>query len=607
MGDQSSHMSFQFQPGRSWNEDSSLTYFVPRATDFAPDQVFKDDSLPFEKLLESVEKRESLFFDESVDVILVLKIPHTDDSVMGTAIRSIVITLDVQIVNGSVPERDGSPASEAIFSDTIEGSHDDVVVLRKSTSRDETGGSEPEGYIYAVWRRSVFLHRPRMRLHGPSVIFVATPGARYAGPSSDRVRTSYMPSGVASSLNLLESFGSDPALKGVKPRLSAVRVSRVAPVTQQANELIRPIKALSRLSFRIYPAAHSRIRFTHPNTVPPSPAVVAMLEIDFTPFFDCEIILQNISLTTEGATVEDLTERAGLSLPLSCVAHDHITFLYRLVPTDTEVRSQNVMRNLDIAISATALMDDHVKPLLKMAWTAAVDFTVPVNPGYGSAMQPIQRAHRPSQLSIGGESTTSLTAPSVARPDALPSLEASTTGTETPVQELGITVTFTAPSNKIFVGDIFSWAVLVANRSPHPSAAARKLAMVIIPKRRRNESRVNRPPSTLRLPDSLHTSSPDESMDIAEATLDDNVIHAMQSGSIVGHAELVCLSAEVRIGPLAPGTCHETELRFLALKAGLVGVDAVRIIDLSNNEHVDIRHLPSVTVEKKAAGDAVSS
>jgi hypothetical protein len=64
MGDQSSHMSPQPQPEQNFAGQSSLTYFVPRATDFAPDQVFKDESLSFQKLLESIERRESLFFGE---------------------------------------------------------------------------------------------------------------------------------------------------------------------------------------------------------------------------------------------------------------------------------------------------------------------------------------------------------------------------------------------------------------------------------------------------------------------------------------------------------------------------------------------------------------
>ncbi|KAI0543063.1 TRAPP trafficking subunit Trs65-domain-containing protein [Xylaria digitata] len=601
MGDQSAHT--KPQPDLDFVDDARLRYFIPCDTDFAPDQVLKDGSLPFEQLLDSIETRESLFFDESVDIVLVLRIPSLEDDNLQATINSLTISIEAQILNGNASDRESSPASEVIYNGTLVGSQDPPIILHRSLDHDEDDDGDSEGYTYLAWRKSVFLGRPRMRLQSPSAIFVATASSRSTpGPLSDEPQHDYMASGTASTLNLLESFGSDPALDGIKPRLSALRVSRVAPLTQQDSGLVRPIKSSSKLSLRIYPAIHSRIRFTRPNTTPATAAVIAMLEVDFTPFFDCEIILNDITLSIPDATVEDLTAQASLSLPLSCVSHDHVTFIYRIIPIDTDIASHNLMRDLNIAISATALVNPHTKPQLSLAWTTAVDFTVPVNPGYGSIMQPIQRAHRPSQLSIGGESTTSLTAPSVSRPDALPSLEASTTQTETSVQELGITVTFSAPSptHKIFVGNEFSWEVFVVNQSRNQSTAARKLTMVVVPRRRRNESRVTRPPSMSRALDGPHRhSKPLHDRDVAEAVLDDNVIHAIQTSSVVDDAELICLSADVRIGPLAPGTCHAAELKFLALKEGIVGVDAVRVIDLGNNEHVDIRQLPSVTVENK--------
>ncbi|KAI1755144.1 TRAPP trafficking subunit Trs65-domain-containing protein [Xylaria castorea] len=601
MSDQSSHI--KPQPDHDIADKPSLNYFIPRATDFETNQVSRDGCLPVEQLLDSIEKRESLFFDESVDVVLVLRIPHSEDNGPQATLESLTISLEAQVVNGHTSDRDGSPASEVIYNGTIDGSLDPAIIIHNSVDSDASSDEDPVSYNYAVWKKSVFLSRPRIRLQSPSAVFVATASLRSAtSPFSNEPQDDYMPSSITSSLNLLESFGSDPALNGIMPRLSALRVSRVAPLTQQANGLVRPIKSLSRLSLRVYPAVHARIKFTHPNTAPATATVIAMLEVDFTPFFDCEIILNSIALAVPEAVVEDLTGQAGLSLPLSCVSHDHITFIYRIVPANTDVVSQSLVRDLDIAITATAFVSPHTKPCLRMTWTAVVDFTVPVNPGYGPTMQPIQRAHRPSQLSIGGESTTSFTAPSIARPDALPSLEASTTQTETVVPELGITVTFTAPppTRKILVGEEFSWGVFVVNQSPNQSAAARKLAMVVIPRRRRNESRVTRPPSMSRPPDGPQRHSKlSRDRSVAEAILDDNVVHAMQSSSVVDDAELICLSTDVRIGPLVPGTCHAAELKFLALKEGIVGLDAVRIIDLSNNEHVDIRELPSVTVENK--------
>jgi hypothetical protein len=38
------------------------------------------------------------------------------------------------------------------------------------------------------------------------------------------------------------------------------------------------------------------------------------------------------------------------------------------------------------------------------------------------------------------------------------------------------------------------------------------------------------------------------------------------------------------------------ELKFMALKVGIVGVEAVRVVDLATQEHVDIKDLPTILV-----------
>ncbi len=62
MGDQPSPTTPQ--PDLDFVDSSSLRYFIPRDTDFAPGQVFKDGGPPFEQLLDSIGQRESLFFGE---------------------------------------------------------------------------------------------------------------------------------------------------------------------------------------------------------------------------------------------------------------------------------------------------------------------------------------------------------------------------------------------------------------------------------------------------------------------------------------------------------------------------------------------------------------
>ena len=89
--------------------------------------------------------------------------------------------------------------------------------------------------------------------------------------------------------------------------------------------------------------------------------------------------------------------------------------------------------------------------------------------------------------------------------------------------------------------------------------------------------------------------------DVADAVTDENVLHALQKNSSVESTDVVCLSADTRVGPLPPGACHVVELQFLALQQGVVGLEAMRVVDLGSQEHVDIRDLPTMLVEGAAA------
>ncbi len=547
---------------------------------------------------------------------MILRTPYVDEAVLRSQLRRLVITLDTHIVNAHSIDRDHPPASESIYSGAVEDVQDAFIVADGPPDNEE--GTR---FIYAVWKIPVFLGRPRMRLQAPSVVFSANASAKPFDPDQSCGRISgYMPSCAPSGMNLLEAFATDPVLGGIKPRLSALRVSRVAPLTQP-NDSLRRIKGLHNLKLKIYPVVHTRVRFARPNTSPPSPALIALLEVDFTPYFDCEVALDKITLNVTDSTVEDLNTEDGMGLPLSCVAHDHLTFLYQLAPNQLDIATKNPTRDLVINIDVVVLVrpeqPNPCTPRLAMTWSTTVDFTLPVNPGFGQPItQPIQRSHRPSQLSIGGGADTqSLVSPSVSRPDALPSLEAATArGIETAIPDFGITMTFTGPAGPVYAGEEFCWTVFVVNRSKHdansgsgPGASVtassssplaqrtRKLALIAIPKRRRNDLRVIRPPS------SNGAGGPKRDPLIADAILDENVVHAMQRSSLVDSTEAVCLSADVRVGPLAPNACAVVELRFLALREGVVGIEAVRVVDLGNQEHVDVRELPTVVVESRPA------
>jgi hypothetical protein len=493
----------------------------------------------------------------------------------------------------------------------------------------DEGTDGPPSHVYAVWKVPVFLARPRMRLQMPTVVFSGAASLRVGSATNDLAsarETGYMQSCVPSTMNLLESFANDPSLGGVAPRLSAQRVSKVAPLTKPKDEL-RRINGRESLRLNICPVLHTRVRFSRPNTAPPSPSMIAVLEVDFTPFFDCEAALDKVSLEVTDGVVEDLNTQDGMRLPLSCVAHDHLTFLYKLAPQKRDVAPKNMTRELTITLEVVVLVrpenePNPCTPRLIMTWPTPVDFTPPVNPGFGQLKSaPIQRSHRPSQLSIsGGVHSQPLVSPSVIHPDALPALEAATApAPAASVPDFGVTVTFTGPPGPVALGEEFTWSVFVVNRSkagdvmpPPPSApasvlahhaamtAARKLMIVPIPRRRRHGPDMRPVRYSTAIPITTTVSSGGGRRDplVADAVLDESDVHAVQRASAPDCPDLVCLSADVRVGPLAPGACATAELRFVALKEGVVGLEAVRVVDLGSQEHVDVRELPLVVVKK---------
>ncbi|KAK5990428.1 hypothetical protein PT974_08696 [Cladobotryum mycophilum] len=574
------------EPSDSFVDESYLTYLVPSETDIDLEAALSDHDKT-KPILESIPQRDTLFFDETVDVLLVLRTPWLPKKELDSYINRLTIALEAHVVNEGVPGRDSTIVSESIFSGRLQDVADPFIVVEEQESSDSE--EEPVQNIYAMWKFPVVLGRPRMRLHSPSIVFSASASLKpETGSDLYSPGSGYLPSGLPSGFNLLESFASDPSLNGIKPRLSALRVSRVAPVTRQ-QDLMTRLRALPQLSVRVFPVLHTRIRFSRSSTAPISSALIALLEVDFTPNFNCEALLDEIRLSTNEATIENLNDEAGLKLPLSCVSHDHVTFLYRITPLNNEITSKNAIGTLDISISTTINVIPNVcTPRLTMTWNTVLDFSHSINPIIPTAAAAaaaadtggsIQRPNRPARVSTASTSSQvvkPLQSPSSIRPDALPVLEASTNRTDAIVPDLGITMSFTAPSGPIHPGDIFSWTVYVVNRTV-------------------DKTRITSgpPPST--------ASPRHGEKEIADAVMDENILHALQRNAAVEATDLICLSADTRVGPVAPGACHVVELQFLALREGIVGLDAIRVVDLNSQEHVDIRDLPTMIVVPVAA------
>lgn len=489
-----------------------------------------------------------------------------------------------------------------IFSGSPDPKDEPLIIVQSPGEGDDTD----EAHVLVLWRLSVLLSRPgRVRLQNPSVVFSAAANLKPAEQvEANVVDNEYLPSLVPDGYNMFEAFARDPALKGVKPRLSTLRVSRVIPASRVVQDLLRPLKNISKRGLRIYPAFSVRVRYAKPNSTPSKPSVIASVDIDITPYAGQAIILEKVGFTVNGGIIEDLNHVQGMTFPISCLPEDDITLLYRVTPSPHEPITTSTINPVSISVTARVLLSPTSQSHISANWQTSIDFTPPLNPGFGLPSQPLQRDHRPAQLSVNSidsvqmPTTTTLAPLAASRPDALPSIEITTRHQRSlsSVPDFGITMTFShlspPPPGKFYAGSPFYWQVLILNRSDR----ARKLALIPIPRRRRptgDRDRIvtNRPPST---------AGAGKEKGVADAVMDENVLCAMQRHASVEGADVVCLSTDIRVGPLQPGSCHVVELGFVPLRAGVLEVECVRVVNLGGRageqEFVDVRDLPTVVV-----------
>lgn len=523
-----------------------------------------------------------------MNVYVVLQTPHLDERAVHRYLDRLVVTLDANVVN-ALTDPQGQSSHELIYSGSNDQLEDAPVIIKSPGDDDKTS-------LLVVWKFPVPLTRPgRLRLQSPSVVFSISANLKTAEQLQAMIRQNeYLPSQMPSGINLFESFNGDPALGDAIPRLSALRVSRVKPVSPSDADSFSPLRIAPARPLRILPAFQLRARYARPNNTHSNPCIFASLDIEATPWAGNSLSLTKADFKLIDGTVEDLNTAPDMALPMDCLPKDDVTLVYRLSRSPLEQTSSPI-KPLHITVSGTVNVSPSCLPKITMIWVTNVDFTPPVNPGFGNPSATIQRDHRPAQLSISSNHEALNTSLAASRPDALPAIEFTTKHQRSlSVPDFGVTMTFTAPTTPIYQGNLFTWTVFVVNRSDHP----RKLALIPIAKRRVQSSSHHRGPTNRPLSSSYtqKTASGGANTDIADAVLDENILYAAQKGVGIECAEIVCYSTDVRIGPLAPSACHMTELRFMALQSGVLGLEAVRVVDLGTQEHVDIKDLPSVVI-----------
>jgi hypothetical protein len=321
---------------------------------------------------------------------------------------------------------------------------------------------------------------------------------------------------------------------------------------------------------------------------------MASLDLEVAYITGFRLTINEINISLRGGDVKPISDQSVIKLIHK--PGDQLTSLYKITP-DLAVDGTPLFGNeghvLTLEIKAKVLVSEDSQPHVSIGWQTAVDFSAEQN----SAL--IKAAHR-----LSNPLTHALKVPDT---DPTASQEKDGQQGGKPIDtSIHVTLTISGPP-QVTVGEMFTWGVFIVNRSDK----TRKLAVLVIPKRRRDYDR-QRPLSSASSIAGYRTGKKDL---LANAVVDENIVYAKQKNARTETAELICLTTDIRIGyvrisllsyqtltivsHLAPGACYTADLKFLALSAGVLSVDAVRLVDLGTNETSDIRDVPAIVAVEK--------
>lgn len=556
-------------------------------------------------------------------VLFLLDIPTCSEEKLHSYISNTELRVDVWAAAASTTDlrspNDGSPNRDLIASVNIPKIDDPITLVRDN---------EGDVVLQLVWEVRIDLARPRIRALHQAVTFL--PLATVQGTEENVDDGDFLEPFTALEFNVLEPL-NDLAVAGDYPYLPASRLEKYTSPMIKREDKIR-LKHVPSDPIPAYAVVLPRLKYAKINTSMPLPSTFASLDIDMIPVFETSGVIEAVDVSmANGNAILMMSD----SLPVSWKSKDCLSFLYELraaspqaeiTVTEPSNSSNGVNASIDtlsITILVKAKCSANTSTTIRMSWNANVDFSLALNPTFGAPSQPLQRTNRPTSLNFAPNPnaikkskaphkvTTSLTSTRTAStnlqhqviPTSIPQSENST-----------IVVSFVADTEPARVNVPFSWKVLIVNNS----SKSVKLAVVPLP-------RIQRPTSTTQqytkrhAPKASNASLPPTqklanqgskghtrtSPSTAKAVVDEQVLyglHHQTASAAPSETDLVSLTAEIRIGPLGAGQCHETEIQFVAYKTGVFSVDAIRIVDLVKEAEGgvgminDIRELPDIFV-----------
>lgn len=295
------------------------------------------------------------------------------------------------------------------------------------------------------------------------------------------------------------------------------------------------------MAFRGLPAISSRVRYSKSNGRAGRSSVIATLDVETGAFSDEDISITHVKMQLSEGSAEEMGKGLAPLLPLKCKPKDNPTFLFRLTPSgpDQDAFNQSSAKTVLITVHATVVVSQTCRPKIEMRWKTGIDFSTPLNPLFGAPAPSMQRSNRPSSLQKTSSSADGDILPVSARDGKASHESGSDEQRQRPgsVTGFGISISFTAPEY-VYVGKVFSWDVLIVNRSSKP----RQLALIVIPKRRKGFIGTHSSKS------SSSSVKGRKDGEYADSVIDENVLYAMQRNAGHETVELISLSTDIRVG-----------------------------------------------------------
>ena len=254
---------------------------------------------------------------------------------------------------------------------------------------------------------------------------------------------------------------------------------------------------------------------------------MASLDLEVAYITGCQLTINDVRLSLRGGDVKPVSDENDLKH--THYPGDQLTSLYVVTP-DLAADGTPLLGSeghlLSVEIKAKVLVSEDCQPLVTIRWQTVVDFHAEQNTAL------VKAAHRLSNplasMSKHPPADQAFTHESEGQPAEKPR--------DDPIH---VTLTLSGPP-WVTMGKVFNWNVFIVNRSDK----TRKLAILVIPKRRREHDRL-RPLSSS---SSIAGYNSERKDSLVNAVVDENIIYARQRNARTETADLICLTTDVRIG-----------------------------------------------------------